>query len=105
MPILARQTDIFPDNLFDIAEQDSKDFRWWALYTLSRREKDLMRRLHALSIPFYGPTIPKRSKTPSGRRYTSYEPLFHNYVFLYGDEYARSASLATNCVSRCVRVT
>ena len=63
-----------------------------------------MRRLYSMSIPFYGPIIAKRSKTPSGRLFTAYEPLFRNYVFLFGDEDARYRSLTTNCVSRCVPV-
>lgn len=104
MPILSRERDLHPDNLFEIAAAGDKG-HWWALYTLSRREKELMRRLHALSIPFYGPVVPKRSKTPSGRVYTAYEPLFRNYVFLYGDEEAKYASLTTNCVSKYVAVS
>lgn len=105
MPILAREVDLYPENLFSLAETPPEGHRWWALYTLSRREKDLMRRLHALSIPFYSPIVPKRSKTPSGRVYTAYEPLFRNYVFLFGDDEARYASMTTNCVSSYVPVT
>lgn len=104
MPILSREPDIYPENLFEVAEIESPSHRWWVLYTLSRREKELMRRLHGLSIPFYSPMIAKRSKTPSGRRYTAYEPLFRNYVFLYGNDETRYASLTTNCISRTVPV-
>jgi transcription antitermination factor NusG len=103
MPVLARELDIFPDNLFEVAAQSSRS-RWYALYTMSRREKELMRRLHALSIPFYCPIVPKRGKTPRGRSYTAYEPLFRNYVFLYGDDEARYTSQTTNCVSSYVQV-
>jgi transcription antitermination factor NusG len=110
MPILAREIDLYPENLFDIVEDQMADLsedqpnHWWAIYTLSRREKEFMRRLHALSIPFYGPIVAKRSKTPSGRVYTAYEPLFRNYVFLYGDDEARYTSMTTNCVSSYVPV-
>ena len=105
MPILSRETDIYPATLLDYASLESNDSaRWWAIYTLSRREKELMRRLLAMEIPFYGPLIPKRSKSPSGRVRTAYLPLFTNYVFLYGDEHARYTAMTTNCVSRYVEV-
>jgi transcription antitermination factor NusG len=104
MPILGREPDIYPENLFDQVERGSNDEHWWALYTLSRREKELMRRLYGLSIGFYGPVFAKRGKTPSGRRYVAHEPLFSNYVFLYGNEEDRVAALTTNCISRVIPV-
>lgn len=104
MPILAREVDVFPANLFELLDQRSVPGQWWALYTISRREKELMRRLLALEVPFYGPVLPKRGRTPAGRSYIAYEPLFRNYVFLFGDEQARYASLTTRCVSKCVPV-
>lgn len=105
MPILARETDLFPEGLLDgeLPEFEG-DACWWAIYTMSRREKDFMRRLLPLRIPFYGPVVPQRTKSPSGRVRTAYLPLFTNYVFMYGDEEARYTAMTTNCVSKYMRV-
>src|SRR5438477_12409063 len=101
MPILAREPDLFPDDLLDRAEAcDDLEEGWWALYTSARREKALMRKLHALSIPHYGPTIRKLDRSPSGRLRESFVPLFPSYVFLFGTENHRYHALTTNCVSR-----
>lgn len=102
MPILPRENDHWPAGLFD---PDSpllrrSDWTWWCLYTLSRREKELMRRLAAWEIPHYGPMVPKRFRSPSGRLRTSHVPLFPNYVFLFGDTEMRQRAQSTNCVAR-----
>jgi len=106
VPILAKEADLFPTNLLAIAEKEGhrRDKRWWALYTRSRREKQLMRQLLALEIPFFSPLIGRRYRSPNGRVRASYEPLFSNYVFLYGGQSERYASLTTNCVSQCLEV-
>jgi transcription antitermination factor NusG len=101
MPILAREPDLHPDDLFDRPELgDEENMTWWVLYCLPRREKQLMRRLRALDVAFYSPLIPKRFRLPSGRVRTSYIPLFGSYVFLYGDAGHRYAAQTTGCVSR-----
>jgi len=105
MPILARDIDIYPEDLLEMeGDEQEPDVGWWALYTLSRREKDLMRKLRGLDVPFYGPIIPKRTRSPAGRIRTSYVPLFTSYVFIYGDEFQRYQSLTTGCVSRHMQV-
>lgn len=101
MPTLAAEMDLYPLDLLDREDwTEDGERRWWALYTRSRCEKELMRRLRGLEIPFYGPTIEKRGRTPQGRLRTSFIPLFTNYVFLFGDGSQRYAALTTNCVSR-----
>ncbi len=101
MPILAAETDVYPFDLLDREDwTEDPEHRWWALYTRSRREKELMRRLRAMEIPFYGPTVERRGRTPQGRIRKSFIPLFANYVFLFGDTSHRYAALTTNCVSR-----
>ena len=77
---------------------------WWALYTLARFEKKLMRQLLKIEVPFYGPTIARRYRSPQGRIRTSVEPLFPNYVFIMGDEMARYKAVSTGSVSRCMSV-
>lgn len=102
MPILKREDDIYPENLL-ADESLLADSRrsWWCVYTLSRREKEFMRRLVALEVPHYGPMVPKRFRSPNGRLRTSFIPLFPNYVFLFGNDQDRYQAMTTNCVSRC----
>ncbi len=104
MPILPQEPDIWPENLFAEEAVNTDAGTWWALHTLPRREKDLMRRLRRMEIPFYGPMVKRRSRSPGGRSRTSYVPLFAGYVFLFGSEEQRYQSLTTNCVSRCLEV-
>ena len=105
MPILKRENDIFPADLLEnklLLEDEAR--KWWCIYTMSRREKDLMRKLAVLNVPYYGPMIPKRNRSSSGRLRTSFVPLFPNYVFLFGDEADRFQAMKTNCVSRYTEV-
>lgn len=105
MTILAREIDYYPDGLFDLADVGLQTgASWWALYTLARREKELMRRLKGLNIGFYSPIIPRRKRTKAGGLQTSYIPLFAGYVFMFGDEQARYQALTTNCISRWLPV-
>ena len=102
MPILAREPDIFPQNLLQQSEVLSKS--WWAMYTMSRQEKKFMRLLTKESISFYCPIIPRRYRSAGGRFRTSYEPLFPNYVFICGDEESRYRAVCTGCISRYLHI-
>lgn len=102
MPILGKEDDIYPSNLLDNdAILTSEDRNWWCIYTLSRREKDLMRKLASWEIAHYGPMIPKRYRSPNGRLRTSYIPLFPNYLFIWGTDEDRYQAMTTNCISKC----
>jgi transcriptional antiterminator RfaH len=106
MPILPREADIFPPELLDERAADASGNRqWWAMYTLARREKELMRRLRGLNIAFYAPLVHKRSRSPGGRVRESYVPLFASYVFVFGTPADRQRALTTNCVSRSLAVS
>ncbi len=59
-----------------------------------------MRKLLALDIGFCCPIIERRYRSPAGRYRRVYDPLFSNYVFVYGDSVARYTAQTTNCVSR-----
>jgi transcription antitermination factor NusG len=72
---------------------------------LSRREKELMRRLRALEISHYAPQIARQTRSPNGRRRETFAPLFAGYVFVQGDERQRLQALTTNCISRCLEVS
>ena len=105
MPILGQESDIYPDNLLhDEAVLNDPRRQWYCVYTISRREKDLMRKLHALQVPFYGPVIEKRYRSPNGRLRISYVPLFPNYVFMFANEDERYSAMTTNCISKCTEV-
>lgn len=104
MPLLKREQDIWPGNLLAEDFATAAQSPWWAMYTLPRFEKKLMRQLHELEIPFYGPTIGRRYRSPQGRIRTSFEPLFPNYVFVCGDEMARYRAVSTGSVSRWLEV-
>lgn len=105
MPILAREPDLFPEDLLDRLQLGEADgLRWLALHCRPRREKALMRCLQKLQVPFYSPLIARRTTSPSGRGFTSYVPLFSGYVFVCGDGDCRYSAQATGCVSRCLDV-
>ncbi len=105
MPILPRETDIHPSQLLDGAATAAADLEpWWVMYTLPRREKELMRRLRALDIAYYSPLVHKRARSPGGRMRESYIPLFPSYVFVCGGDAQRQQALATQCVSRTLAV-
>ena len=107
MPILKEEKSIFPPNLFEkpyLDERRDADARWWAVYTLSRREKDFMRRLLPHQIPFFCPIIKVSKRSPKGRLRESFLPLFANYVFINATENERVQAFKTNCISRCLEV-
>lgn len=104
MPILGEEPDMFPGTLLEATELED-GFSWWAFYTLSRQEKQLMRKLRDREIAHYSPVIAKRYKSPAGRVRTSHIPLFSNYVFVLGTEDHRYHAVSTGCVSNCIEVT
>ena len=105
MPILPSEPDIYPADLLDeSAAFEAGSVPWWAVYTLARREKDFMRRLRKLELPFYCPIVTQKRRSPGGRVRISHVPLFTGYVFLRGNEEQRYQALTTNCVSQCLPV-
>ena len=107
MPILPKQRDLFPADLFEGDPEgllESGSAAWVAFYTLARREKDLARRLEALKIPFYAPLVSRRLSSAGGRARTSWVPLFPGYVFSLVDDEQRRTALATNTISRWLSV-
>ncbi len=98
VPLLKPEIDLYPDSLLTDSTVCAKP--WWAMYTLARQEKKLMRSLVELEIPFYGPTVARRYRAPNGRLRTSIEPLFPNYVFVCGEEASRYRAVCTGTISR-----
>ena len=105
MPILPREPDMHPADLLSRFDAPgATDGKWWAMYTMARREKELMRRLRGLDVPYYAPLIHRRTRSPGGRVRESYVPLFPSYVFIFGGDQQRQQALATNCISRSLIV-
>ena len=105
MTILPRESDLYPLDLFEREETGHEEgLNWWAIYTRSRHEKQLMRHLAAKKIAHYGPIVEHRYRARGGRSRTSWLPLFTNYVFVYGDGDSRYQVTTTNCVSRVMEV-
>lgn len=103
MPILPREPDVFPDDLFE-GFANEEDSVWWAMYTLSRREKELMRFLRSFDVAHYCPLIAKKSRSKSGRVRTSYIPLFPGYVFVSANKEQRRRALTSNCISKTLEI-
>lgn len=112
MPILPAQRDLYPPGLLEGVARGapaasvglSPDAKWIAFYTLSRREKDLMRRLETARLPFYSPLVRRRTHSPGGRARASYVPLFPGYVFAAVDDDQRRTALTTNTIARCIAI-
>ncbi|MDA1040300.1 MAG: antitermination protein NusG [Planctomycetota bacterium] len=111
MPILPQQRDMYPDDLLSDGAaavatdtRDGANTKWVVFYTLSRREKDLMRRLESVEIPFYGPLIRRRLPATRGQPRVSYVSLFPGYVFARVDDEQRRTALGTNTIARWLPV-
>ncbi len=88
MPLLKREVEIFPGDLFDLSLSEP----WWVAHTRSRQEKAFARHLLQDGTAFY---VPQRRKTVkrAGRKFSSYLPLFPGYVFFCGSLAQRAAAL------------
>src|SRR5688572_19261070 len=76
MPILPRETEISPDEIFDLGTERP----WGVAHVRSRQEKFLARHLLRHAVPFYAPTVEQRARR-AARTPTSHVPLFPGYVF------------------------
>jgi transcriptional antiterminator RfaH len=85
-------------------QEDEYASKWWAIYTKPRFEKKFMRQLYESQVPFYGPMISRRFRSPNGKLRLSVEPLFPNYVFIHGTEMQRYTAVCTGSVSRWMPV-
>lgn len=97
MPILKREPDFLPDDLFELAPDR---YPWWVAHVRSRQEKVLARECRLREIPFYLPLREHRNRRDPRHR-ISWLPLFPGYLFVRGDlEHERLELLRTNlCVN------
>lgn len=103
MPILAKETSIFPADLLTGGLPDSQGRRWWVTFTRSQQEKAQARFLLAERIPFFLPLVPKENLIRR-RVVHSYIPLFSRYLFLYASEDERVQSLTKKRVEYVLTV-
>lgn len=107
MPILKEETYLSPPVLFDesyLLSRVEEGAKWYAVYTMSRREKEFMRKIIPYGVPFYCPIIGIPKRSPQGRVRTTFAPLFSNYVFINATDEQRIQALKSNCISRCLEV-
>jgi transcription antitermination factor NusG len=100
MPLLKRETEIYPQSLFELP---ASDLPWWVAHVRSRQEKSLARFIAPLEVPFYLPQGQKERRR-KGRRIVSHLPLFPGYLFFRGSASQRIAVLRSNVVVRLLEV-
>jgi len=83
MPLLRKEAEIFPEDLFESVAQP-----WWVAHVRARHEKTLAREMLDRGIAFYAPQIEQKRRR-EGRTFRSFLPLFSGYVFFRGDPDAR----------------
>lgn len=100
MPILRRESDIFPPALFSIPLEVAP---WEIVHVRSRQEKVLARLLAEHRQPFYLPQIEKKMRR-SNRAFTSFLALFPGYVFIRRTAEMRQVLWASGAVARVIPV-
>lgn len=100
MPLLKREIDIYPQNVFELPDSD---LPWWVAHVRSRQEKALARHIAPLDVPFYLPQC-ENERRRGGRRLVSHLPLFPGYLFFRGSASQRIAVLKSNVVVRLLEV-
>lgn len=110
MPYSAPQKQLFPDNLLaGLADPEGgwpeggapfepgfvENRTWWVAHTKPRQEKKLAQDLEKKHTAFYLPLVPKTTMI-RGRKYIAETPVFSSYLFLFGDDMERHASMTTN---------
>ena len=81
MPILSREPDVYPAEIFERADPGS---RWWVAQVRGRQEKRLARHLRDRRIAYCLPQREKRARRKARAR-SSYLPVLPGYVFFRGD--------------------
>jgi transcription antitermination factor NusG len=99
MPLLKREIDIFPPNLFASGVVDRP---WWVGHTRSRQEKAFARHLRPFQIPFYLPL--SENALEGDRRRSSFLPLFPGYVFFRATPAERREALRSHLLVRVLEV-
>ena len=100
MPILRKESDIYPESLFDLSTSEAP---WEIAHLRSRQEKAVARLLREAHMPFYLPQIQQKKKN-SGRTFVSHLPLFPGYIFLRRVDGLRETLWRTGAVANLLEV-
>lgn len=100
MPIRRKESDIFPDDLFDMPIAEAP---WEIAHLRSRQEKSVARLLLDSRNPFYLPQIQQKKKS-GGRTFVSHLPLFPGYIFLRRVPGVRETLRRTNVIANLLEV-
>jgi transcriptional antiterminator RfaH len=100
MPILRKESDMYPAHLFEMALADAP---WQIAHLRSRQEKAVARLLLDARMPFYLPQV-EQSANRSGRKFVSHLPLFPGYIFLRRVEGLRQTLWRTSAVANMIEV-
>src|SRR5450756_2067383 len=100
MPLLKREPDLSPQDLFDLPVESHP---WWVAHVKSRQEKALARYIQPLGIPYYLPQREQKIRR-AGRKFVSHLPLFPGYLFFRGTDDDRHAAFRSNLVGRVIEV-
>ncbi|MDA0834768.1 MAG: antitermination protein NusG [Planctomycetota bacterium] len=105
MPILAREPELYPDDLLDRPEVGTEaSHRWWVVHTKPRQEKALARYLTELHIGHYVPQMEQKTRSPKGRTRVSFVPMFTSYGFVYCTADERMKALDTYATANLLEV-
>jgi transcription termination/antitermination protein NusG len=100
MPILRKESDLFPDNLFELSTAGAP---WEIAHLRSRQEKSVARLLLDAGLPFYLPQVQQTTKR-AGRTVVSHLPLFPGYIFVRRTERLRQTLWRTSAVANMIDV-
>jgi transcriptional antiterminator RfaH len=100
MPILHKESDLFPDDLFELPLGEAP---WEIAHLKSRQEKSVARLLLDGRKPFYLPQV-KQTQNRSGRTFVSHLPLFPGYIFLRRVHGLRETLWRTSAVVKMLEV-
>jgi transcriptional antiterminator RfaH len=100
MPLLKRETDCYPANLFHLHLDVHP---WGVLHVRSRQEKSVARFLLDSGRSFYLPQVEKTIRR-NGRTLRSYLPLFSSYVFFRGDNSVDKSLWGHDAIVRALAV-
>ncbi|HEX8616222.1 MAG TPA: transcription termination/antitermination NusG family protein [Thermoanaerobaculia bacterium] len=100
MPILRKESDFFPEDLFDLPTAGAP---WEIAHLRSRQEKTVARLLLDGRMPFYLPQVEQKQKR-GGRTYVSHLPLFPGYIFLRRVDGLRQTLWRTSAVANMIEV-
>ena len=109
MSVLPLEPYFHPEDLFDptiaahSVNTSLESCPWSVLHTRPRTEKSLARVLHRQGVTFFLPLYERKQRIQR-RLVRSYLPLFPSYLFMRGDDGARTMALETNLLVGTLQV-